>query len=44
MQLGESSQPIWVEFMPSLDQSKNKEAEESWVILIKSGVVSHDGV
>ncbi|XP_043813810.1 uncharacterized protein LOC110617993 isoform X2 [Manihot esculenta] len=44
MQLSESSQPIWVAFTPTPDSSTSKEAEESSVILIKSGVVSHDGL
>ncbi|XWS71193.1 hypothetical protein CRYUN_Cryun03dG0118200 [Craigia yunnanensis] len=45
MQLGDSSQPIWVEFKPAIfDQSTNKEAEQSSVIQIKSGTVSYDGL
>ncbi|KAF2287404.1 hypothetical protein GH714_039833 [Hevea brasiliensis] len=44
MQLSESSQPIWVVLKPTPDSSTNKEAEETSVILIKSGVVSHDGM
>lgn len=43
MQLSESSQPIWVAFPPTPDSSTNKEAEESSVTPINSGVVSHDG-
>ncbi|XVF04760.1 hypothetical protein REPUB_Repub05bG0112900 [Reevesia pubescens] len=43
MQLSDSSQPIWVEFKPTFDQSTNKEAEQSSVIKIKSGTVSYDG-
>lgn len=42
MQLSEISQPIWVEFIPTLDQTTDKE-EKASVVLIKSGVVSHDG-
>ncbi|CAK7331108.1 unnamed protein product [Dovyalis caffra] len=44
MLLSESSQPIWVQFKPTVDESINKEAEQSSLILIKSGVISHDGV
>ncbi|KAJ0084157.1 hypothetical protein Patl1_29541 [Pistacia atlantica] len=40
MQLGENSQPLWVEFIPAIDQTTNKESE---LIQIKSGVVSYDG-
>lgn len=43
MQLGDNSQPIWVEFIPAIDQSINGEAEQRSVIQIKSGVVSQDG-
>lgn len=42
MQLNEISQPIWVEFIPTLDQSTDKE-EKTSLVLIKYGVVSHDG-
>ncbi|XP_050224592.1 uncharacterized protein LOC126674218 [Mercurialis annua] len=41
MQLSESSQPAWMEFTPT---PNSKEAEQSSTILIKSGVVSHDGL
>ncbi|XP_002513522.3 uncharacterized protein LOC8274321 [Ricinus communis] len=44
MQLSDSSQPIWVAFTPTLDSTTNKEAEQSSMILIKSGVVSYDGL
>lgn len=45
MQLSESSQPVWVELTSQLNQSKDREgSEQSSAILIKSGVVSHDGV
>uniref|UniRef100_A0A2P2JD24 Uncharacterized protein n=1 Tax=Rhizophora mucronata TaxID=61149 RepID=A0A2P2JD24_RHIMU len=43
MQLSENSQPLWVEFTPTPEQSTFKEAEKSSVILVKSGVVSQDG-
>ncbi|KAG5238389.1 Magnesium-chelatase [Salix suchowensis] len=42
MILSESSQPIWAEFTPTLDESTKKEAGQSSSILIKSGVISHD--
>ncbi|XP_050369667.1 uncharacterized protein LOC126787803 isoform X2 [Argentina anserina] len=40
--ISESSQPIWVEFAPTLSQNTDKEGEQSSIILIKSGVVSYD--
>lgn len=43
MQLGENSQPLWVEFTPTLDQSTNRETEQRSTIQIKSGVVADDG-
>lgn len=43
MQLGDNSQPIWVEFKPAFNQSTNEEAEQSSVIQIKSSTVSYDG-
>ncbi|XP_062017007.1 uncharacterized protein LOC133733389 isoform X1 [Rosa rugosa] len=43
MQLSESSQPVWVEFAPTLSQTTDKEGEQSSTILIKSGVVSYTG-
>ncbi|KAF4387287.1 hypothetical protein F8388_016696 [Cannabis sativa] len=42
MQLNEISQPIWLEFVPTLFQTTDTEIESSRV-LIKAGVVSHDG-
>ncbi|KAJ6948318.1 hypothetical protein NC651_002614 [Populus alba x Populus x berolinensis] len=44
MMLGESSQPIWVEFTPTLDESTIREAEQSSLMLINSGFISHDGL
>lgn len=44
MQLGENSQPVWVEFTPIVNQSIDREEEQSSEILIKSGAVSYDGV
>lgn len=44
MQISENSQPFWVEFTPTPNQSTNKAAAKSSVILITSGVVSHDGM
>ncbi|KAK9274254.1 hypothetical protein L1049_019068 [Liquidambar formosana] len=43
MQLSESSQPVWVEFIPTPDHSTCRETEQNSAIQIKSGVVSHDG-
>ncbi|ONI13965.1 hypothetical protein PRUPE_4G254900 [Prunus persica] len=43
MKISESSQPIWVDFTPTLSQSTDEEGEQSSVILIKSGLVSYDG-
>ncbi|KAH7560656.1 hypothetical protein JRO89_XS10G0063100 [Xanthoceras sorbifolium] len=43
MQMSENSQPLWVEFMPALDQGTNKKAERNSVTQIKSGVVSYNG-
>lgn len=44
MQLSESSQPVWVELKPTVDQTGDVEGEQSSALLIKSGVVSHDGL
>ncbi|XP_065867316.1 uncharacterized protein [Euphorbia lathyris] len=43
LKLGENSQPIWVAFKPDPDSNMTNEAEQSSVILIKSGSISHDG-
>lgn len=43
MQLSESSEPIWVEFIPTPDHRKSRETEQSSAFQIKSGVVSPDG-
>lgn len=40
--IGESSQPVWVEFTPTIDLSSNKEKDQTTAIQIKSGFVSHD--
>ncbi|XP_042480538.1 uncharacterized protein LOC122061364 isoform X2 [Macadamia integrifolia] len=42
MQLSESSQPIWIECTPTLEQNPNTMETEPNSILIKSGVVSYD--
>ena len=44
MQLSESSQPVWVELKPTFDQTIDTEEEQRSAFLIKSGVVSNDGV
>ncbi|XP_048324464.2 uncharacterized protein LOC107412443 isoform X2 [Ziziphus jujuba] len=44
MQLSESSQPVWVELKPTVDQTGDTDGEQSSTLLIKSGVVSHDGL
>jgi len=43
LQLGETSQPVWVEFSPALGQSTDNDQEKNTLTLIKSGVVSDDG-
>lgn len=44
LQLGETtSQPVWVKFTPTLNQITDTDSEKNPLILIKSGVVSHDG-
>ncbi|KAG2398096.1 uncharacterized protein HKW66_Vig0136680 [Vigna angularis] len=42
-QLGEVSQPVWVEFSPALGQITDNEQERNTLTLMKSGVVSDDG-
>ncbi|KAM3741212.1 hypothetical protein ACB098_08G158500 [Castanea mollissima] len=44
MQISENAQPVWVEFTPIVNQSIDREGEQSSEILIKSGAVSYDGV
>ncbi|KAG6682706.1 uncharacterized protein LOC122293034 isoform X2 [Carya illinoinensis] len=44
LKLSESSQPVWVELIPRLNQKTGTEEEQSSAMLIKSGAVSHDGV
>ncbi|XP_027360491.1 uncharacterized protein LOC113868792 isoform X2 [Abrus precatorius] len=41
VQLGETSQPVWVEFSPTLNQITD-DIEKNSLILIKSGMVSDD--
>ncbi|TKY67814.1 hypothetical protein E2542_SST10710 [Spatholobus suberectus] len=44
LQVGEeASQPVWVEFSPTLDQITDNDQEKNPLILIKSGVMSDDG-
>lgn len=42
MQLGENSQPIWVELAPTIDQNRRKETEKDAAIQLRYGVISHD--
>ncbi|PSR90173.1 Large neutral amino acids transporter small subunit like [Actinidia chinensis var. chinensis] len=42
MQLSENSQPVWVEFMPTDNQSIIKEVEQNLATQLKSGVISDD--
>ncbi|XP_057480828.1 uncharacterized protein LOC130767820 isoform X2 [Actinidia eriantha] len=42
MQLSENSQPVWVEFMSTDNQSIIKEAEQNLATQLKSGVISDD--
>ncbi|KAL5566668.1 hypothetical protein UlMin_029832 [Ulmus minor] len=41
MHISENSEPIWIEFPPTFDQSIDTE-EQSSAVLIKSGVISND--
>ncbi|RDX73238.1 hypothetical protein CR513_47179, partial [Mucuna pruriens] len=43
LQLGETSQPVWVEFSPTLSQITDSDQEKNPLILMKSGVVSDNG-
>lgn len=43
LQLGETSQPVWVEFIPTLNQITDKDQEKNSLILMKSGTMSDDG-
>ncbi|KAL6966568.1 hypothetical protein U1Q18_032348 [Sarracenia purpurea var. burkii] len=43
MQLNENSQPIWVDFMPTDNQSTSKGEEQNPAVQLKSGVISDDG-
>ncbi|XP_061359637.1 uncharacterized protein LOC133303696 isoform X2 [Gastrolobium bilobum] len=42
LQLGETSQSVWVEFTPTLNQITDNDSEKNPLILIKSGVVADD--
>ncbi|XP_058199251.1 uncharacterized protein LOC131314549 isoform X2 [Rhododendron vialii] len=45
MQLNENSQPVWVDFTPTDNQSTSREeAQQTSSILLKSGVISYDGL
>lgn len=41
MQLGENSQPVWVEFRPVFD-NRLKETDEDTAMKLRYGVISHD--
>ncbi|XP_057456758.1 uncharacterized protein LOC130747755 isoform X2 [Lotus japonicus] len=43
VQLGETSQAVWVEFTPRLHQISDNDQEKNSLILMKSGIVSDDG-
>jgi len=43
LQLGETSQPVWVEFPPALGPIADNDQEKNTLTLMKSGVVSDDG-
>ncbi|CAL5392274.1 unnamed protein product [Camellia sinensis] len=42
MHLTENSQPVWVDFMPTVDHSTKQEAEQNSTFQLKSGVISDD--
>ncbi|KAL7202568.1 hypothetical protein ACSBR1_034104 [Camellia fascicularis] len=42
MHLTENSQPVWVDFMPTIDHSTKPEAEQNSTFQLKSGVISDD--
>ncbi|KAK1402777.1 Magnesium-chelatase subunit H [Heracleum sosnowskyi] len=42
MQLGENSQPVWVDFRPVIDYDRLKETEEDTATKLRYGVISHD--
>ncbi|KAG5517496.1 hypothetical protein RHGRI_038037 [Rhododendron griersonianum] len=45
MQLSETSQPVWVDCTPTDNQSTSREeAQQTSSILLKSGVISYDGL
>lgn len=44
VQLGETSQPVWVAFTPTLNQiTDNNDPEKNPLMLMKSGMMSDDG-
>ncbi|XP_059665324.1 uncharacterized protein LOC132311439 [Cornus florida] len=43
MQLSENSQPIWIEFTPTLGPGTSKEMEQNSAMPLKSGVISYNG-
>lgn len=42
MQLGENSQPVWVNFQPVIDHNRLKETDEDTATKLRYGVISHD--
>lgn len=42
MQLGENSQPVWVDFRPVIDHDRLKETDEDTATKLRYGVISHD--
>lgn len=43
VQLSETSETVWVELNPTLSQITDRYTEQNPLVLLKSGVVSHDG-
>lgn len=42
MQLGENSQPVWVDFRPVIDYDRLKETDQDTATKLRYGVISHD--
>ena len=42
MQFGETSQTVWIDVTPTLNQITDNDPEKNPLVLIKSGIVSHD--
>lgn len=43
VKLSESSETVWVELTPTLGQITEGYTEQNPLVLLKSGIVSHDG-